>query len=73
MAERWPSVARPALDAVVVLAALASLVVYTYAALRPGRAVPFVVVPVGAWVLMLIVVGATAVTASQQGPGDPQT
>jgi hypothetical protein len=65
LATRWPSASPPGLDVVIELAAIASLVVYTYAALRPGRAVPFVVVPLVAWALIVIVV----LTATMTGRG----
>jgi len=59
---RWSATTRTALDVVIVLAAVVSVVVYGIAVLgapRP-RATPFVVVPVFAWVLMLAGVPITA-------------
>lgn len=51
-----------AFDAVVILVAIASLVVFAAAAIRPGRAVPFVLVPGLSWVVMLVVVAASAIS-----------
>src|SRR5439155_25996208 len=47
---------RTALDVVIVLAAIVSVVVYAVAALKSPRprATPFVAAPVVAWVLMLV-------------------
>ena len=59
---RWSATTRTALDVVIVLAAVVSVVVYGIVVLgapRP-RATPFVVVPVFAWVLMLAGVPITA-------------
>jgi len=59
---RWSATTRTALDVVIVIAAVVSVVVYGIAVLgapRP-RATPFVVVPVFAWVLMLAGVPITA-------------
>lgn len=58
-----------ALDVVVILAAVASLVVFTAAAIRPGRAVPFVLVPGLSWVGMLVVVAASALSG-RRGSND---
>lgn len=58
-----------ALDAVVTLAAVASLVVFTAAAIKPGRAVPFVLVPGLTWVVMLVVVVASAISG-RRGSSD---
>ena len=53
---RWSAAARKALDVVIVLAAIVSVVVYAVAALKSPRprATPFVAAPVFAWVLMLV-------------------
>jgi hypothetical protein len=58
LARRFSSAA---LDAVVILAAVASVVVFTIAVIRPGRAVPFVLVPGVSWVVLLVVVAASAI------------
>jgi len=63
---RWPSHAPAALDGLVVLAALASLAVYSYAVIRPGRAVPFVIVPLVCGSLMLIVVASSVFVAGRR-------
>ncbi|HLZ45885.1 MAG TPA: hypothetical protein VKQ05_09450 [Gemmatimonadales bacterium] len=59
LSARWPALASSTLDIVIMLAAIVSLVVYTAAALRPGRAVPFVLVPLIAWVFVLLAVAAS--------------
>jgi hypothetical protein len=62
----WTASTRAVLDAVIVLVAMASLVMYARDALRPPgsrAAAVFVAVPIGAWLLMLIGVGLTALAS----------
>lgn len=69
LAARWPALASSTLDIVIILAAVASLVVYTAAAIRPGRAVPFVLVPLLSWVLVLLAVAASVVEHGRSARG----
>ncbi len=62
-AGRWAASTRAALDGVIVLVAVGSLVLFARGALRPPASKPaavFVAVPIAAWLLMLIAVPLTA-------------
>jgi hypothetical protein len=67
--KRWSVVTRTALYAVTLLVALASLVIYAHAALRPPKAqaaFAFVIVPPASWVLTAIAVVIAGLLAGRQ-------
>ena len=65
----WTASTRAVLDAVIVLVAVASLVIYARDVLRPPAAkaaAVFVAVPISAWLLMLIGVPLTALISRRR-------
>ena len=68
-AGRWPESTRAALDTMIVLIAVASLVLFARGALRPPASKPaavFVAVPIAAWLLMLIGVPLAALVSRRR-------
>jgi hypothetical protein len=65
---------RAALDGIIVLVAVVSLLIYTRGALRPLASKPaavFVAVPIAAWLLMLVGVALTALISRRRSRSVP--
>lgn len=66
---RWAAATRAVLDAIIVLVALASLVIFARAAINPLASKPggpFVAVPIVAWLLMFVSVPVTELIARRR-------
>jgi hypothetical protein len=73
--KRWSVITRATLHSVMLVLALSSLAIYGYAVLRTPRSTPtfvFLVVPLGSWLLFMIVVPIAALISgrlSRRGAG----
>jgi hypothetical protein len=66
---RWAAATRAVLDAIIVLVALASLVIFARAAMNPPASKPggpFVAVPIVGWLLMFVAVPVTELIARRR-------
>ena len=66
--KRWPEIARARLSRAILIVALGSLAVYGADALHPlaaKAAVPFVIVPAAAWLVLAIAIAAARLSAKR--------
>lgn len=75
ISNRWTVITRATLHSVMLVLTLSSLAIYGHAVLRPPRstpAFPFVVVPLGSWLMMIIAAPIAALISgrrSRRGAG----